>query len=67
MEIDVYRKNSDKQNKVCTITRKPFIKGFFGNFVPHYCRYKRQVYMIQGSIDYAYMHGYEEDAYIVIK
>ena len=49
-----------------TIDRKPFNKGFFGNFVPHWCRYKREVYLVHGSIDYAYMHGFDNDAYIVV-
>lgn len=40
-----------------TVERKPFHKGFFGNFVPHYVRYKTQVYLLHGGIDYAYMHG----------
>lgn len=50
-----------------TINRKPFNKGFMGNFVPHYCRYKNEVHLIIGSIDYAYMHGYENDARIDVK
>ena len=49
-----------------TIDRKPFNKGFFGNFVPHWCRYKKKVYLVHGSIDYAYMHGFDDDAYIII-
>jgi len=53
--------------EVETIERKPFNKGFFGNFVPHYCRYKNEVYAIQGSIDYAYMHGFNNDASIIVK
>lgn len=50
-----------------TIDRKPFNKGWFGNFVPYWCRYKRKLYLIHGSIDYSYMHGYALDAYIVIE
>ena len=49
------------------IDRKVFNKGFFGNFVPHYCRYKNEVYLVHGSIDHSYMHGYDNDAYIVIE
>ena len=49
-----------------TIERKPFNKNFFGNFVPHWCRYKKKVYLVQGSIDHAYMHGFDDDAYIII-
>lgn len=74
MEIKVYRSNTktgewyieDQLEYIKTINRKPFNKGFFGNFVPHYCRYKTKVYQIFGSIDYAYMHGYDNDAYINI-
>lgn len=49
-----------------TIDRKPFNKGFMGNFVPHWARYKGKEYLVHGSIDYAYMHGFDNDAYIVI-
>jgi hypothetical protein len=49
------------------IDRKIFHKGFVGNFVPHYCRYKNKVHSVHGSIDHAYMHGYNYDAYIVIE
>ncbi len=48
------------------IDRKPFHKGFCGNFVPHWVRYKCKKYLVHGSIDSAYMHGYRNDAYIVI-
>lgn len=74
MKIKVYSSNKetkewylkDKLKYLETINRKPFHKGFFGNFVPHYCRYQNQVYQIYGSIDSAYMHGYDNDAYINI-
>jgi hypothetical protein len=49
-----------------TIDRVPFNKGFIGNFVPHWCRYKNQRHLIRGSIDYSYMHGYDNDAFIVL-
>jgi len=49
------------------IDRKVFHKGFVGNFVPHWCRYKNKEYSVHGSIDHAYMHNYNNDAYIVIK
>lgn len=39
------------------IDRIPFNKGFFGNFIPHWARYKGKEYLVQGGIDYAYMHG----------
>ena len=48
------------------INRIPFNRGFIGNFVPHYCRYQSKVHLIRGSIDYSYMHGFDNDAYIVI-
>ena len=58
----------DKEKKfIETIYRKPFNKGFLGNFIPHWCRYKRKVYLVRGSIDYSYMHGYDNDAYIVVE
>lgn len=49
-----------------TIKCKPFNKGFVGNFVPHWCKYKGKNYLIRGSIDYSYMHGYDNDAYIIL-
>jgi len=48
------------------INRKPFNRGFFGNFVPHYVRYKNKEYILHGGIDYAYMHGQPSFNYIVI-
>ena len=74
IKIKVYRSNrstgewhrESELEYIETITRVPFHKGFFGNFVPHFCRYKNKVYPIYGSIDSSYMHGYYEDAYINI-
>ena len=75
MRIRVYKKCDrhyipDENCKDCelieTIDRKPFNKGFIGNFIPHWVRYKNEKHLILGSIDYAYMHGYENDAYIAI-
>ena len=75
MKINVCKK-IDKSKYQCwpdynlelieTIDRKPFNKGFIGNFVPHWARYKNEVYLVHGSIDHAYMHGFDNDAYIVI-
>ena len=74
MEIKVYKSNKKTKEwyreseleYIETIERKPFHKGFFGNFIPYYCRYKNKVYSIYGSIDSSYMHGYDNDAYINI-
>ena len=49
-----------------TVERKPFNKGPFGNFVPHYVRYKTQVYLLKGGIDYAYMHSMPDILWISI-
>lgn len=48
------------------IDRKPFHRGFLGNFVPHYARYKGKVYLLRGDLDYAYMHGHDEEDVPVI-
>lgn len=70
MEIKVYTSDAsyylENEELVDTIDRKPFNKGFVGNFIPHWARYKNQEYLIQGSIDYAYMHGFNNDAHIII-
>lgn len=72
MRVEVYKSRDgewylkDKMELIEIIERKPFHRGFLGNFVPHYCRYKGQVYSIYGSIDHAYIHGYSNDAYICI-
>ncbi len=58
--------NVENSIEIEVIKRIPFNKGFFGNFVPHFCRYKKKIYTIQGSIDYAYMHGFENDSFIII-
>ena len=39
-----------------SITRVPIIESI-GNFNPHFIRYKRKIYIVQGGVDYAYMHG----------
>jgi len=62
MKITIYKEGV----YIKTIQREPFNKGFVGNFVPHWCRYKGKIWLIKGSIDHAYMHGYENDAYIEI-
>jgi len=70
MKIKVYRSERAYYLKneilVEEVNRKPFNKGFVGNFVPHWCRYKGKKYLVQGSIDHAYMHGFEDDAYIIV-
>ena len=75
MKIQVCKKKDESKHHcwpdynldlIETINRKPFNKGFFGNFVPHWCRYKNQEYLVHGSIDHAYMHGFDNDAYIVV-
>jgi len=43
--------------RVFIIKRKPIIKGFIGNFIPHWARYQKKTYIIQGGIDYEYMRG----------
>jgi len=43
--------------RVTIIRRKPIVEGFVGNFIPHWARYQKKVYRIQGGIDYEYMHG----------
>ena len=58
----------DKNEKVVEIIdRKIFNKGFVGNFVPHWARYKGKVYLVKGGIDYAYMHGDPLETYIVVE
>jgi len=49
-----------------TIERKPFTKGWLGNFIPVYVRYKCKIYSLKGGWDYAYMHGEPSEAYITI-
>ena len=75
MRIRVYKKCDrhyipDENCKDCelieTIDHKPFNRGFIGNFVPQWCRYKNEEHLILGSIDCSYMHGYDDDAYIAI-
>lgn len=53
-------------NVLEVIDRKPFSKGMFGNFCPHYCRYKGKEYMIHGGIDYAYMHDVDMNEMYII-
>ncbi len=43
--------------KITVIKRRPVVKGFVGNFVPHWARYNNEIYLIKGGIDYEYMHG----------
>lgn len=71
MKIKVFRYDQDhyipdEKYYEKTINRKPFHNGFVGNFVPHFTRYNRSLYLIHGSIDSAYMQGYDDDAYIVL-
>jgi hypothetical protein len=49
------------------IKRKPYHKGMVGNFCPHYCKYEHREWLIHGSVDYAYMHGYSGDAHIIVE
>lgn len=49
------------------IERIPFHRGFVGNFVPVYVRYKGKEYFLEGGWDYAYMHGTPERAWITLK
>lgn len=71
MRIKVYSFDPDhyipeENHYIETIERKPFNRGWMGNFVPHWTRYKRNIYLVKGSLSYSYMHGYDNDAYIVI-
>ena len=69
-KIEVYESDREfslhNEKLVKTIERVVFNKGWSGNFIPYYCRYKRKVYNIMGSIDSAYMHGYDNDAHIIV-
>lgn len=49
-----------------TINRKPFNKGFVGNFVPHWVRYKTKKYLVHGGIDYAYMHPVDDKGFYIV-
>jgi hypothetical protein len=62
MKIEV-RKDGEV---VEVVERKPFHKGFVGNFVPHYVRYKNTIHYLFGGIDYAYMHGQPDMVWIDI-
>ena len=62
MKIKVYK----NKKLVEVIDRKPFNRGFIGNFIPHWCRYKGKEHLIHGSIDHAYLQGYQDDAYIIL-
>ena len=70
MKIKVYKSEKSyylkNEEYIETVNRKSFNKGFVGNFVPHYCRYKNKIYTVLGSIDHAYMHGFDNDAYIIV-
>ena len=64
---DPYKGEHYNLTEIETIDRKPFNKGFVGNFVPHWCRYKNKVYLIHGGIDYSYMHDVDVNGmYIVV-
>lgn len=65
--FDPDRKNHYNLELVETINRKPFHKGFVGNFVPHYCRYKNKEYYVFGGIDYAYMHDIDRNGLYIIE
>lgn len=56
----------DTGNSLGTIERKPFHKGFVGNFVPHWVRYLCKVYQLQGGWDTAYIRGKPDEAYIEV-
>ena len=76
MKIQVYKKckkhyrPEPEKNSCCefieTIDRKVYNRGMVGNFVPHFCRYRKEEHLVLGSIDYSYMHGYDDDAYIAV-
>jgi hypothetical protein len=67
MRIEVRNGSYGRHTAVIEIIeRKPFHKGFVGNFVPHWVRYKGKTYLLKGGIDYAYMHGEPLEAYIDI-
>lgn len=73
MKIQVCKKidpekyhHDDNREVIETIERKPFNRGFIGNFVPHWCKYKGREYLIHGGIDYAYMHDVDETGFYII-
>lgn len=64
LSVEVKHKTTGKVIEV--IKRIPFHKGFVGNFVPVYVRYKSKVYFLHGGWDYAYMHGTPTEAWIEV-
>jgi len=54
MKVNVVEKGSRKLIEV--IERKPIAKCI-GNFNPHWVRYKNEMHLVLGGIDYAYIHG----------
>ena len=59
--------DGDNLELVEIVDRKPFHRGFVGNFVPHYCRYKNKEYYVFGGIDYAYMHDIDRNGLYIIE
>jgi len=65
MKIEVKNRNGDL---IEIIDRKPTTK-IIGNFNPHWVRYHNHEYLVEGGVDYAYMHGENPEGilyYIVI-
>ena len=73
MEIEVRSEKIYKNGKFIggnvlkTINRKPFNRGFVGNFVPHWVRYNKEEYLLKGGIDSAYIQGEPVENYIELK
>ena len=44
-----YDKMDTEADVLDTIQRKPFHKGWFGNFVPVYVRYQKKEYLLQSD------------------
>lgn len=64
--FDPYNRKHYNLMQVGVIDRKLFNKGFCGNFVPHWVRYKRKQFLVHGGIDYAYMHNVEMNGFYIV-
>ncbi len=70
--VKVYESDANYQLKneklVTIINRVVYHRGWVGNFVPHFCRYKNQEYQVFGGIDYGYMHEHDNsNNYIILR
>ncbi len=64
--FDPYNRRHFNLMQVGVIDRKVFNKGFFGNFVPHWARYKGKELLVHGGIDYNYMHNIDVNGLYVV-